>query len=86
MGRTLNVSESGILLETHFPIQASQHVTLSIGLEEDLVDIKGRVVHLVRRDSGKYEMGIEFTDIGDDAVETLRSFIRTFNEIQEKGG
>ena len=25
MGRTLNVSESGILLETHFPIEARAH-------------------------------------------------------------
>jgi hypothetical protein len=45
MGRTLNVSESGILLETHFPIDKSHIVTLTLGLGEDLVDIKGRPIH-----------------------------------------
>jgi hypothetical protein len=45
MGRTLNVSESGILLETHFPIDNKHIVTLTLGLEEELVDIKGRPVH-----------------------------------------
>ena len=35
MGRTLNISESGILLETNFPIELKYLVLLTIGLEED---------------------------------------------------
>jgi hypothetical protein len=56
MGRSLNVSESGILLETHFPIDDQHIVTLTLGLEEDLVDIKGRPVHTRINDAGKYEV------------------------------
>jgi hypothetical protein len=40
MGRTLNISESGILLETHFPIEAAHTVILSLGLKNDLADIR----------------------------------------------
>ena len=39
MGRTLNVSESGILLETLFPLAKQQLLSLAIGIEADLVDI-----------------------------------------------
>ena len=38
MGRTLNISESGILLETHFPIESEYSVLLTIALKEDLLE------------------------------------------------
>lgn len=83
IGRTLNVSESGILLETHFPIQSGQNMSLTIGIEEELVEIRGKVVHLLDGESGKYEMGIEFTDIEPDALTVLRKFIKAFNRIKK---
>ena len=46
IGRTLNVSETGILLETHFPIESDQDVELTMGFEEDLVNLRGKVIHL----------------------------------------
>lgn len=78
MGRTLNVSESGILLETHFPIDIKHIVSLTLGLEEDLVDIKGRPVHTRLNDKGKHEVGIEFLQPGKKARKTLKKFIDAF--------
>ncbi|MGD9018200.1 MAG: PilZ domain-containing protein [Desulfobacterales bacterium] len=84
IGRTLNVSESGILLETHFPIPSDQSIALTIGIEEQLVDIRGIVVHVVEGESGRFEMGIEFVDIDDDSLAALRAFIRAFNELKKQ--
>ncbi|MFZ7127896.1 MAG: PilZ domain-containing protein [Desulfobacterales bacterium] len=84
IGRTLNVSESGILLETHFPIPLDQSISLTIGLEEDLVEIRGKVVHLLDGEKGKYEMGIEFTRIDDQASDVLRRYIQAFNEMRKQ--
>lgn len=75
MGRSLNVSESGILLETHFPIDDRQIVILTLGLEEDLVDIKGRPIHSRTNDEGKYEVGIEFVEPDAKAHRALKKFI-----------
>jgi hypothetical protein len=75
MGRTLNVSESGVLLETHFPIQPGHSVILSIGLKDDLVDIKGRLIHSRSKKGGLYEVGIEFVEPGEDARRVVRNFI-----------
>jgi len=80
MGRSLNVSESGILLETHFPIDDQQTVILTLGLEEDLVDIKGRPIHSRINDEGKYEVGIEFLESDVKARKALKKFVAAFQK------
>ena len=50
MGRTLNVSEGGILLETHVPIDTRHTVLLTIAMEDDLMHFKGKIAHSKERD------------------------------------
>ena len=80
MGRTLNVSESGILLETHFAIEMGHSVLLTIGLEEDLLDIKGKPVHIKTDGKGTYTVGIEFGDFDAASSRLLKNFIKSFNK------
>jgi len=75
MGRTLNISESGMLLETHFQIEPEHIVRLTISLEEDLLDIKGKPVHTRTNQEGKYEIGIEFFEFDQNSIELLKRFI-----------
>ncbi|MDJ0831536.1 MAG: PilZ domain-containing protein [Desulfobacterales bacterium] len=78
MGRTLNVSETGILLETHFPIDQEHLVLLTIGLKNDLMDIKGEVIYSRPGHNDKYETGINFIEIDQTALKTLKKFINAF--------
>jgi hypothetical protein len=80
MGRTLNVSESGILLETHTLIDPTQKVSLTIGIEENMVDIKGRVIYSKQNEQGMFEAGIEFFAMDDSAKTVLNAYIEAFNE------
>ena len=75
MGRTLNISESGILLETHFLIELQHIVQLTVSLEEDLLDLKGKPVHVQSIDGGKFQIGIEFVDLDANATKMLKKFI-----------
>jgi c-di-GMP-binding flagellar brake protein YcgR len=75
MGRTLNISESGILLETHFPIEPNHLIQLTISLEEDLLDLKGKPVHVRSSDEGKYEIGIQFIELDQVASKLLKKYI-----------
>ena len=84
MGRTLNVSESGILLETHTPIDINSVISLTIGFEEDVVDIKGRVVYIKKNEKMMSESGIEFFDVDSEAQRILRKYITAFNAKQDK--
>ena len=75
MGRSLNISESGMLLETHFPIESNHTIQLTISLEEDLLDIKGKLVHVKSIEGGKYQIGIQFADLDEAATKMLRDYI-----------
>ena len=54
MGRTLNISIGGILMETHVKLQVGQQVMITIGLEDELVDVMGRIVHSKDHHDGMY--------------------------------
>lgn len=82
MGRTLNVSESGILLETHAPLAPKTVVSLTIGMEEEIVDLKGIAIYSQKNNEGSYETGIEFLSIRTAELKILQKFIDAFEKKQ----
>jgi hypothetical protein len=79
MGRTLNISESGILLETQFAIELEYLVIMTIALQEDLLEIKGKPIHTKSNKSGKFEVGIEFLEPDQDSIQLLKNFIAKYD-------
>jgi hypothetical protein len=89
MGRTLNISESGILLEAHFPIEPQHKMQLTISLEENLLDIKGKPVHIRSIGGGTYQVGIQFQELNQESAAMLKKFIsecKDKNESKVKQG
>ena len=80
MGRTLNVSESGILLETYFPIEAEHTVILSIGFKDRLVDVKGRPAHIRSTGPDVYEIGVEFLDLDETARHAVKDYLDSLDK------
>ena len=78
MGRTLNVSEGGILLETHVPIDPQCIVCLTIGMEDDLMHFRGKIIHSRERDDGKFESGVQFLEMDEQKSRFLRQYIIIF--------
>jgi len=78
MGRTLNVSESGILLETHFAMMQGQTISLTIAIGEYLLDIKGQVIRCIRSEENTFLTGIEFYGLDLEGFAILRKFITLF--------
>jgi hypothetical protein len=83
MGRTLDVSEAGILLETHFLLELQDRLSLAIGLEDDLVEMKGKVVYCNEEEGGKFKMGIEFFEVDNKALQVLKQYIVLFKSLSE---
>ncbi len=75
MGRTLDVSNNGILLETHVQLPENEKISLSIGLKDELIDIVGKVAYSQEGKEGKFHAGIEFEEADDVAMETLDAYI-----------
>lgn len=83
MGRTINVSETGIMLEVHVPFQEKNCVDVVVGLKEEMVPIRGKVIFTRRIDNGQYQSGIEFLTIEPFAIDILRNYIQAFNHLSE---
>jgi hypothetical protein len=79
MGRTLNVSESGMLLETHIPVDTRHTVKVTIGLEEDMIELQGSPVHSKKNDKNLFEIGIKFQEPDESVKKKLKKFIKAFN-------
>jgi len=74
MGKTIDISEGGILLEAdgHFPFLSIIKLGLVLGTE--MVDIKGQVVRLLKQRDGSIRMGIHFVDMTPQDRNTLRNY------------
>jgi hypothetical protein len=80
MGRTLNISEEGILMETYVSIDPKYSMALSIGLEDELINITGQIVYSKPGKNEKFETGIEFLETDKSTIEILRKYIKAFSE------
>ncbi|ACL05576.1 PilZ domain-containing protein [Desulfatibacillum aliphaticivorans] len=82
MGRTLNVSESGILLETGEQLEEGFQVAVTIAFEENLVAIKGEVVRSLANPEGMFESGIRFSEVSDEQLDVLKAYVVAFEGEQ----
>jgi len=78
MGRTLNVSEGGILLETHVPLDPHYVVTATIALEDELMEFKGRITHSAKQEDGQFTSGIAFMEVDQEKRRYLRQYVMLF--------
>jgi hypothetical protein len=81
MGRTLDVSENGLKLETTQKISKGDTLLITVGLEDDLVDLRGEVVHAEILDE-RYITGIEFQDISAEGKRIFKKYTEAFHSMQ----
>ena len=79
MARTLNVSKGGILMETHIPLPKGQQVMVTLGLQDQLIDVMGRIVYTAI-DDGRHHSGIEFFHVSDNDKHVLDSYVTAFQK------
>jgi CRP-like cAMP-binding protein len=84
MGRTLNVSQAGILLETHVPIDPRHIISLSIGLGENLINILGRIVYSRQGRDAMFESGVHFFQVEESTAHTLLQYIHAFRRAMQQ--
>jgi len=82
-GRTLNISECGILLETHVPLAPQSSIFLEIGLGEDIVQMTGRVIRSMKGRGKFFQTGIDFMDCSGDRNVILKRYISAFKKTHK---
>jgi len=79
MGRTIDVSVDGIKLETSYPLKENTRLLLTIGLEEDLVDIEGITTHASSH-NGRFFSGVNFVKVTKDGRRIVNRYIEAFRK------
>jgi c-di-GMP-binding flagellar brake protein YcgR len=70
IGRTLDISEHGLRVETADALELGVDLELQIAAGERLIEARGRVVHC-RPEADHHETGIQLTEIEDGDREAL---------------
>ncbi len=77
MGRTINVGDRGLLLETSTPLEEQRILLVTLGLENDMIEFKGRITYIGTSEENKFRSGIEFMKIDEKGKRVLHKFLKT---------
>jgi len=83
MGRTLDVSLNGLKMETSYELPDEAEIEITVGLENDLIDLIGRVVHKTRQ-GGRHISGIEFVKMSAEGRRVFRLYTDAFRKYLEE--
>jgi len=62
VGRTLDVSKTGVGMEVYQEVLAGSTMDLEFDLRGSLLMVQGKVVHVRREGEGSYIIGVEFNE------------------------
>jgi len=83
MGRGIDISQGGIRLETHVPITSHYILLVAIGVDDQLIKVKGEVMHCSGDDSGKYHTGVRFIETNEKIRRIVVNMIKV-NNLQKR--
>ena len=84
LARTLNVSTTGLLLETGQFFEPGQLLRITLGLESDLVQLTGRVAHSQPRDDELCTTGVHFVEFDQASQQIYRRYFETLRQAPQK--
>ncbi|THB79540.1 MAG: PilZ domain-containing protein [Desulfobulbaceae bacterium] len=82
MGRTLDVSLNGLKLETVEPLEPIDNLEITVGVEEDLVDLLARITH-TEPAGNRYVSGLEFIKMSSEGRRVFRRYTEAYRQQQE---
>ncbi|MEJ2657764.1 MAG: PilZ domain-containing protein [Desulfobacterales bacterium] len=77
VGRAVNISQGGILIETHHSFEWQDILLLGIDIEGNSNCIKGKVVYCNSADSGRFRTGIEFLEVNEKILAFVIHLLKT---------
>ncbi|MGD8353284.1 MAG: PilZ domain-containing protein [Pseudomonadota bacterium] len=76
VGRTLDLSEGGILLECSQRVPSeSRDVEVVLGIREHVIKVTGEIVHMRDLDEGNIGLGIAFKNLSDEDARVIIDFM-----------
>ncbi len=79
MGRAINVSRSGIMLEIAHLIEAEYVSLRTVDLDNNLIQLKGQLIYCRKTDSGLYQSGIRFVGSEEETAKFAVKLIKLYH-------
>jgi hypothetical protein len=78
MGRALDVSQNGIYLETDRQVNSETISLMTSDLEENLIEIKGRVAYSQQNGQDLFRTGIRLEGTHEENIQFAKQLIRVY--------
>ena len=82
MGRALDVNPLGAKIETYREILSENIQLTAVDVDDNLIDIIGRVVYAYKVDDGRYEFGIRFMGTGTENTDFALKLIGFCHKVE----
>jgi hypothetical protein len=79
MGRALDVSQTGIYLETARRVKSEFVSLMTSGMEENLIEIKGWVAYSRENGEGMFRTGIRFEGTPEENIRFAKKLVRVYH-------
>jgi len=71
-------------VESHTPIESGRILLTSVGLNNELIEINGEVVHCRESAPGVFQSGIRFLDDAKKSRQNVISLVKVYNLQKER--
>jgi hypothetical protein len=76
VGRTLDLSEGGILLEIPQPVPSGNtEVDVTLGIREHVIRALGEIIHQRSLENGNFGVGIAFKNLSSEDSRVIKNFL-----------
>ena len=82
MGKTIDISLGGILLETSVRIESKYILLATIDLKGNLIEIRGKVSYSRKIEFGEFLNGIQFLETLERQIKIIAEFIKVHHYRQ----
>jgi Tfp pilus assembly protein PilZ len=74
-GKTINVSEEGLLIETDIEINPGHNIIALIEIPGNSVELKGKIIYCTPNGDKKFTAGIKLTETSEDGKSIWKKFV-----------
>jgi c-di-GMP-binding flagellar brake protein YcgR len=84
VGVALNISQTGILIETANSVFSKYVTLILVDLEENVIEIKGKVAYCKKNKAGKYRTGISFKGTHAQNIHFVKGLIKSYHYTKKE--
>ena len=72
---TVDLSEGGTKIQSLYSLDKDETLEISIAIKGQVIKSRGKVIHVVEREDGKIEAGIQFQELSEKDKLHLRQYL-----------